>query len=140
MGARNTDRVHISEYRSKAETVADMWKHGWRIRSVCESCGVERRENLDAMIRLRGPGLVLWNKTGVCQRILPSCGPCEGRLFFKGCPRHGAGFQFLGDPPRPRRPASGPQSRGQGPYIKPEDVEPTAMTAARGPFPSEPGT
>ena len=138
MGARNTDRVHISEYRSKANTISDMWKYNWRLRSVCEACGVQRQENLDAMIRLRGPGLVLWDKTGVCQRVL-DLGVCQGRLFFKATPPGSSGYDFLGNAPRPRRPASGPQSRGGGPYIKPEEIEPTAMTAARGPSPPEPG-
>jgi len=91
------------------------------------------------MIRLRGPGLVLWDKTGVCQRVL-EMGVCQGRLFFKAKPPGSSGYDFLGNGPRPRRPASGPQSSGQGPYIKPEEIEPTAMTAARGPSPPEPGT
>lgn len=137
MGARNTDRVHISEYRSKANTISDMWKYNWRLRSVCEACGVQRQENLDAMIRLRGPGLVLWDKTGSCQRVL-TMGTCQGRLLFKAKPPGASGYDFLGN--SPRRPASGPQSRGEGPYIKPEEIEPTAMTAARGPSPSDPGT
>lgn len=132
MGSRNPDRVHISEWRGKAETIADMWKHRWRIRSVCESCGVERQENLDAMIRLRGPGLVLWEKTGVCQRILPHSGPCKGPLFFKGCPPSGAGYDFLGPPPRAKRPGYGPQARGRGQFVLREDIEPAAVTAARG--------
>lgn len=134
MGARNPDRVHISEWRSKAETIADMWKHRWRVRSVCEACGVERQENLDAMIRLRGPGLVLWNKTGVCQRIVTG-GACRGRLFFMGAPPHSAGYSFLGERPRLRRPSYGPQSHGQGRYIAEAEIEPPAVTAARGPPP-----
>jgi hypothetical protein len=138
VGARNPDRVHISEWRSKAETISDMWKHRWSVRSVCEGCGVERQENLDAMIRLRGPGLVLWDKTGVCQRILPHGGACKGRLFFKGSPPSGAGYDFLGSRPRAKRPGYGPQSRGQGRHVKPEDIEPRAVSAARGPGPPDP--
>ncbi|CAN7606682.1 hypothetical protein LJR164_004494 [Phenylobacterium sp. LjRoot164] len=137
MGARNTDRVHVSEYRSKANTISDMWKYNWRIRSVCETCGVQRQENLDAMIRLRGPGLVLWDKTGVCQRVL-DMGVCQGRLFFKAKPPGSSGYDFLGAPPRLRRPSYGPQSRGVGSYIAVEDIEPKAVTAARGAPPPEP--
>lgn len=138
MGARNTDRVHISEYRSKADTIADMWKLNWRLRSVCESCGAQRQENLDAMIRLRGPALVLWHKTGVCQQIIGHGGVCEGRLFYKAMPPGASGYGFLGDGPRPGRPSYGPQSRGKGRYVTPEEIEPAAVTAARGPPPPEP--
>lgn len=135
MGARNTDRVAIGEYRSKAATIADMWKLGWRLRSYCESCGAEREENLDAMIRLRGPGLSLWDKTGVCQSVVGVEQVCKGRLFFKAMPRGALGFSFLGKMPRQRRPSSGPQSQGKGSFVAPEDIEPPAVTAALGPPP-----
>jgi hypothetical protein len=138
MGVRSPDRIALYEHRPSVETVADMWKAGWRLRSYCESCGIEREENLDAFIRLRGPGLVLWDKTGVCQRITGSGLACKGRLFFKACPRHGRGFEFMGKMPRALRPTSGPQSRGKGRYVDPSEIEPGEVTSARGPPPPPP--
>lgn len=137
MGSRNPDRVHISQWRSKAPTIADMWRGGWRIHAYCETCGDERRVNLEAMIRINGPGISLWDLTTACPRVVGG-GLCRGRVFFKGCPRTGAHFDFLGHPPRARRPAAGPQSRGDGQFLSEEDVEPAAVRRALGPRPPKP--
>lgn len=138
MGARNPDSVHISQWRNKAPTLADMWRGGWKIHAYCESCGDERAVNLEAMIRINGPALSLWDHHVACPRILIA-GPCRGRVFFKGRPRSGAHFDFLGALPRPRRPVAGPLSRGRGRFICEEDVEPAAVRQALGPAPPEPG-
>lgn len=136
MGSRNPDRVHISQWRSKAQTIADMWRGGWRVHALCESCGDERKVNLEAMIRINGPGLSLWDTTSVCPRVVGG-GFCRGRVFFKGCPRPGAHFDFLGKRPRQIRPLSGPQAHGEGRFICDDDIEPAAVRMALGPAPPD---
>lgn len=139
MGSRNLDRITIGERRRGAETISDMWKGRWKVRAYCESCTTELRVDLEAMVRLLGPGFVLWNRTTRCRAIL-TVGECSGRVFFKGMPPGASGFEYLGTPPRMLRPKAGPMSGGRGAYLNPEDIEPTAMTATRGPSPPEPGT
>lgn len=138
MGSRNPDRVHISAWKSKAPTIADMWRGGWKIRAHCESCGDERQVSLEAMIRTFGPGLSLWDHTVSCPRVVGAGSICRGRIFFKGMPSSGSHFEFLGRTPRARRPASGPLARGPGPFIAQGDIEPAAARLALGPAPPDP--
>lgn len=134
MGARNVDRFSLRERRSKGETVADMWKERWRVRSYCESCGVRMRLNLEHVIRVNGPAFSLWDKTATCRRVL-DVGGCSGTVFFEACPPGAPGYEFLGPTPRSMRPTYGPMSRGTGAFIDPADIEPAEVTAARGPPP-----
>lgn len=138
MGSRNADRVHISQWKSKAPTIADMWRGGWKIRSYCESCSDERLVNLDAMIRAKGPGHSLWDCTTVCPRIVGPGSACRGRVFYKGRPQSGAHFDFLGHPPRTRRPVHGPLAAGRDPFISADEIEPSALLQALGPAPPDP--
>lgn len=138
MGSRNPDRVHIRQWKSKAPTIADMWRGGWKIRACCESCGDERQVSLEAMIRTFGPALSLWDYTVSCPRIVGAGSLCRGRIFFKGQPSSGSHFEFLGRPPRARRPASGPQARAGGRFIEETEIEPAALRQALGPAPPDP--
>ena len=137
MGARNPDRVHVGQWKSKAPTIADMWRGGWKIRAYCESCGDERQISLEAMIRTFGPGYSLWDRTVSCPRIVGAGASCRGRVFFKGLPRSGAHFDFLGDVPRALRPRSGPLARGKGLFVAEDDIEPEAVRLALGPAPPD---
>lgn len=133
MGTRNLDRIALYELRHKGETVADMWKLCWRCIAVCEACGIELRVDLVALIRLSGPGLSLWNKTAKCRRV-----GCDGRVYFMASPPGGRGFEFMGKAARIPRSSTGPFAGGKGRYIEPQDIEPPAVTAARGPVPPDP--
>lgn len=135
MGSRNLDRIHISEWRDKVRTAADMWAKGWKVHAVCEVCERETVVDLDHLVRLAGPGVSLWDKTSRCKQVLNGAHRCDGRVFFKALAPGASGYAFLGSPPRPRRPAYGPQARGKGPFVRPEDIEPPEATAARGPTP-----
>jgi hypothetical protein len=130
MGGPNPDRISLVERRHHGETVADMWKSEWKCRAVCERCGVALRVNLDTMIRLNGPGLSLWNKTTACKVV-----GCPGRMFFQARPPYAPGWDYLGRPPRVRRPHEGPMAAGPGDFVLPEEIEPAAVTKARGPSP-----
>jgi len=133
MGSRNLDRIHISEWRDKVRTAADMWAKGWKVQAVCEHCERATVVDLDHLVRLAGPGVSLWDKTSRCKQVLDGANRCPGRVFFKALAPGAASYAFLGSPPRARRPAYRPQARGKGPFIQPEDSEPAEVTAARGP-------
>ena len=48
MGSRNLDRISMTEWRGKCETVADMMRAGWRqVVARCEACRSDFAVDLD---------------------------------------------------------------------------------------------
>lgn len=137
MGSRNLDRIHISEWRDKIRTAADMWSAGWKVRARCEACANEQVVDLEHVVRLGGPGVTLWDKTGRCKRIVGGA-QCPGRVFFMGKPQHAPSFDFLGHPPRVRRPRRDPLAFGSSELIDPNGPDEGAWAEAIGPAPPDP--
>lgn len=139
MGSRNLDRIHISEWRDKVQTAAQMWTAGWKVRARCESCGNEQVVDLEHVVRLGGPGVTLWDKTSRCKRVIEAGAQCPGRVFFLAQPRGAAGFDFLGKAPRGRRDQRDPLAFGRpGQLVDPAASDQGEWTKARGPAPPDP--
>lgn len=138
MGSRNLDRIHISEWRDKVRTAAEMWTAGWKVRAYCEACANEQVVDLEHVVRLGGPGVILWDKTSRCKRIVGPGGQCTGRVFFKAMPRGAAGFDYLGKAPRARPARRDPLSFSAGPLVDPATSDQGEWTKARGPAPPDP--
>lgn len=47
----------------------------------CQACQLDLRIDVDLMVRLNGPDLVLFGRTCRCRRM-----GCAGRMFFMGKP------------------------------------------------------
>jgi len=77
MGRRNPDRIPMREWRSNAETVADMQRKGWDVISSCQKCGLAMATDLVVIARLSGPATSLWNRSSPCRRI-----GCTGAVVF----------------------------------------------------------
>ncbi len=138
MGSRNLDRIHISEWRDKVRTAADMWSAGWKVRAQCESCRNVQVVDLENVVRLGGPGVTLWDKTGRCKQIIGIGAQCEGRVFFMAQARGGSGFQHLGKPPRVRQAKRDPLAFGPGELVDPNAPEQGGWSGALGPTPPDP--
>jgi hypothetical protein len=77
MGSRNPDRVPISVWRARVETVADMQRERWQVISQCGACRLKMDVNLSTIARLRGPETSLWDRKAPCRRI-----GCHGEVSF----------------------------------------------------------
>ena len=78
MGSRNLDRIPMSAWRAKVETVGEMWREGWRhVRARCETCRAQFSVDLERVLRERGPKTSLWNREQRC----PKDG-CAGPVRF----------------------------------------------------------
>jgi hypothetical protein len=82
MGGPNPDRWPTSAWCRKARTVGDMQRAGWKVISFCSTCRLAMPVDLRVIIRLSGPGAVLWNRQAKCRRI-----GCDGVVEFQGKPR-----------------------------------------------------
>lgn len=139
MGSRNLDRIHISEWRDKIQTAADMWRAGWKVRACCEECGTEQVVDLEHVVKLGGLAVILWDKTSRCKRITGVGAQCQGRVFFKAMPRGAAGFAYLGKAPRHRCDRRDPLAFGRaGELVDPDAPEQGAWAEALGPTPPDP--
>lgn len=139
MGSRSLDRIHISEWRDKIQTAADMWRAGWKVRAFCEECGNEQVVDLEHVVKLGGLAVTLWDKTSRCKRITGVGGQCLGRVFFKAMPRGAAGFSYLGKPPRARREQRDPLAFGRaGQLVDPNPPEQGVWTDVLGTSPPDP--
>ena len=78
MGSRNLDRIPMADWRAKAETIAEMWREGWRhVWARCETCRAEFHVDLERVLREKGPTTSLWNRKQGC----PKDG-CPGPVHF----------------------------------------------------------
>jgi hypothetical protein len=78
VGNRNLDRIPMSDWRAKCETVGQMWRAGWRhVQARCETCRAEFAVDLERVIREKGPNTSLWNRKQGC----PKDG-CPGPVHF----------------------------------------------------------
>ena len=59
-----------------------MQRSVWKVISVCGTCRLAMPVDLRVIIRLSGPGVVLWNRHAKCRRI-----GCNGVVEFQGKPR-----------------------------------------------------
>jgi hypothetical protein len=72
VGSRNLDRISMTEWRGKCETVADMMQAGWRhVVARCETCRSDFPVDLAKVARERGPATSLWNRRQARPR--PDC-------------------------------------------------------------------
>lgn len=90
VGSRNLDRIPLRAWRSKVATVAEMRDHGWEVASVCRKCGLTMLVDLELIAQVRGPGVILWNRTAKCRRMF-----CDGVVDFHAKPVRGRGFEPL---------------------------------------------
>jgi hypothetical protein len=65
--------------RDKCESVEAMRREGWDVISRCQTCGLIMQVNLSLIIRVRGPGVSLWNRKERCRRL-----GCTGWVEFQG--------------------------------------------------------
>jgi hypothetical protein len=65
--------------RDKCESVEAMRREGWDVISRCQQCGLIMQVNLALIIRVRGPGVSLWNRKERCRRL-----GCVGWVEFQG--------------------------------------------------------
>jgi hypothetical protein len=77
MGHRNPDRVPMVIRRQRCPTVVAMARDHWDVISVCDTCRLIMRVDLAVIIKIRGPGVVLWNRKARCKRI-----GCAGWVEF----------------------------------------------------------
>jgi hypothetical protein len=78
MGHRNLDRIPMTEWRAKCETVGQMLRAGWRfVRARCETCRAEYQVDLEKVMRERGPAVSLWNRRQACPKQ-----SCPGQVHF----------------------------------------------------------
>ena len=66
MGRKNIERVHISEFRNRVATVADMQAQRWDVISKCRVCGLMMAVDLALIVRTTGPETILWNRLARC--------------------------------------------------------------------------
>jgi hypothetical protein len=78
VGRKNIDRVHISEFRNRVATVADMQAQWWDVISKCRVCGLMMAVDLALIVRTTGPKTILWNRLARCKRI-----GCQGHVEFQ---------------------------------------------------------
>ena len=78
MGRKNIERVHISHFRLRVATVADMQAAEWQVISKCGTCGLMMTVDLDLIAWRTGPKTVLWNRRARCNRI-----GCQGWVEFQ---------------------------------------------------------
>jgi hypothetical protein len=90
VGRRNIDRVHISEFRNRVATVADMQSQRWDVISKCRVCGLMMAVDLVLIARTTGPKTILWNRLARCKRI-----GCQGHVEFQGRAPGAGGYQTL---------------------------------------------
>ena len=66
-----------AQWRARAETIAHIRREGWPVHAVCLSCSLQMNVDLARIERDRGPGFVLWGKSGPCRRLR-----CAGKVMF----------------------------------------------------------
>lgn len=66
-----------AQWKARAETVAHIRREGWPVHAVCGACRLQMKVDLARIARDRGPGFVLWGKTGPCRRL-----GCAGKVLF----------------------------------------------------------
>ena len=104
MGARNHDRIFISEFRPSTETVKDMFDRKWIVITKCRDCELKLYVNIVALMHYMGPDVSLWNKRRRCLKV-----GCEGWTTFWAQRPYRNIYEELsapwpeGGPPRPRR-------------------------------------
>jgi hypothetical protein len=82
MGQRNLDRIAWEEWACRAPDVGQMRRLRWRVSACCIRCRVQLEVSLPILIRLRGPGLLLWGKRTRCRNV--AC--FMGEAYFYGLP------------------------------------------------------
>jgi hypothetical protein len=80
--------------RDKCESVEAMGREGWDVISRCQTCGLIMQVNLSLIIRVRGPGVSLWNRKERCRRL-----GCTGWVEFQGRAPGMAMHETLSAPP-----------------------------------------
>jgi hypothetical protein len=78
LGRKNIDRVHISHFRHRVATVADMQARRWDVISRCRVCGLMMTVDLPLIAKHSGPKTILWNRLARCKRI-----GCQGHVEFQ---------------------------------------------------------
>lgn len=78
-------RWPVERWRATAPTVSIMAELGWKVFSVCGTCGLRTIVPLDALARLNGPTFSLWNRDAPCLSV-----ECKGRRTFECRPPRAA--------------------------------------------------
>jgi hypothetical protein len=88
MGSRNLDRITMTQWRQRCETVGQMLGLGWRdVRAACPDCHRHWPVDLDRVARSKGPAVSLWNRTQRCRS--PQCpGAVRFEVKIPGTYRH----------------------------------------------------
>jgi hypothetical protein len=105
VGRKNVDRVHISHFRHRVATVADMQDQRWDVISKCRVCGLMMAVDLALITKHSGPKTILWNRLARCKRI-----GCQGHVEFQADPLAAGSMQ-------PSRPVMAERINGAAPFI-----------------------
>ncbi|MNJ26784.1 hypothetical protein D3C77_212740 [compost metagenome] len=81
MGFLKYENRPLSHHLTTPVSIAEMRRRRWVILARCRDCHLDLRIDLDLMVRLNGPNLVLFGKTCRCRRM-----GCAGRMIFMGTP------------------------------------------------------
>ncbi len=81
MGFRKHENRPLSYHLATPVSVSEMRQRGWVVMARCQACQLDLRIDLDLVVRLNGPDLVLFGKSCRCRRM-----GCSGRMIFMGTP------------------------------------------------------
>ncbi|QUD86967.1 hypothetical protein [Phenylobacterium montanum] len=90
MGAKNLDRIPLSEWRRTIESVWDMMQARWEVATKCRTCGLMMSVDLDLITWISGSRTSLWNKHPRCRRL-----GCAGFVDFMAKPPGRSNFEPL---------------------------------------------
>jgi len=84
MGARNPDTVSFPPMAMQAITVAEIRAIGWTVRATCGRCRISLHTDLNHMVAIAGPDMVLWGKHPRCKVwAYGDDERCTGRILFE---------------------------------------------------------
>jgi hypothetical protein len=79
MGHRSLDRIKMSQWRAKCETVGQMFEAGWLdVQAACGSCHRRWPVSISRVATERGADTSLWNRTQRCPMTI-----CKGSIRFE---------------------------------------------------------
>ncbi|MNJ26332.1 hypothetical protein D3C77_208060 [compost metagenome] len=81
MGFRAYEQRPLAYHLATPVPASEMRRRGWVVMARCQACQLDLRIDLDLMVRLNGPDLILFGRTCRCRRL-----GCSGRMVFMGTP------------------------------------------------------
>ncbi len=81
MGFRAYEHRPLAYHLATPVSASEMRRRGWVVMARCQACQLDLRIDLNLMVRLNGPDLILFGRTCRCRRL-----GCSGRMVFMGTP------------------------------------------------------